>query len=390
MWHYNRNGETSSPKIVLRTRRSLRAVHFHPHGAPFLLTAEVYCWSYFYLILSCLLWIFSFSSLQVNDLDLSDSAMTIATCPGYTHYPPPSVYMADTQSSDHPITSEESTLVNLPFSVWPSLARDEERSALQHSNMDGPGSRVQQGVDSSASVRLLTFSTPSGQYELLLSPVEPTNSSSQQPVEERTESIAREIDSTNDTDNIGTLENQNVERSNLSFRLGDPTCWELPFLQGWLVGQSQAQHMTGLPDVSASENAATLVGLGTAVTSSIMPTVLNQSRVSRRSSSGERSSQPLVISTTGSSEGSAFINIPRNESGSDPVRRFQSEFATSLAATAAAELPCTVKLRIWPHDIDDPCTPLEGDNCCFSIPHAVLCRYNLLTLLHLLKNTFSS
>lgn len=41
MWHYNRRGETSSPIIVLKTRRSLRAVHFHPHAAPFLLTAEV-------------------------------------------------------------------------------------------------------------------------------------------------------------------------------------------------------------------------------------------------------------------------------------------------------------------------------------------------------------
>lgn len=30
-----------SPSIILKTRRSLRAVHFHPHAAPFLLTAEV-------------------------------------------------------------------------------------------------------------------------------------------------------------------------------------------------------------------------------------------------------------------------------------------------------------------------------------------------------------
>lgn len=41
IWHYNRRGEASSPTIILKTRRSLRAVHFHPHGAPFLLTAEV-------------------------------------------------------------------------------------------------------------------------------------------------------------------------------------------------------------------------------------------------------------------------------------------------------------------------------------------------------------
>lgn len=41
IWHYNRVGDPSSPTIVLKTRRSLRAVHFHPHAAPFLLTAEV-------------------------------------------------------------------------------------------------------------------------------------------------------------------------------------------------------------------------------------------------------------------------------------------------------------------------------------------------------------
>ena len=35
------SGETSAPCIALRTRRSLRAVHFHPHGAPLLLSAEV-------------------------------------------------------------------------------------------------------------------------------------------------------------------------------------------------------------------------------------------------------------------------------------------------------------------------------------------------------------
>ncbi|KAF6160203.1 hypothetical protein GIB67_016639 [Kingdonia uniflora] len=42
IWHYDRRGEASSPTIVLKRRRSLRAVHFHPHAAPFLLTAEIY------------------------------------------------------------------------------------------------------------------------------------------------------------------------------------------------------------------------------------------------------------------------------------------------------------------------------------------------------------
>ena len=67
-WHYSRRGETSSPTIILKTRRSLRAVHFAPRGAPVLFSAEV------------------------NDLDSSDSSMTRAISPGYLHYPPPAVF----------------------------------------------------------------------------------------------------------------------------------------------------------------------------------------------------------------------------------------------------------------------------------------------------------
>lgn len=38
IWNYSKK---TAPAIVLKTRRSLRAIHFHPHAAPFLLTAEV-------------------------------------------------------------------------------------------------------------------------------------------------------------------------------------------------------------------------------------------------------------------------------------------------------------------------------------------------------------
>ena len=41
MWRYKETGEQGVPTIALRTRRSLRAVHFHPGGAPLLLSAEV-------------------------------------------------------------------------------------------------------------------------------------------------------------------------------------------------------------------------------------------------------------------------------------------------------------------------------------------------------------
>lgn len=41
IWDYNKRGEASQPTFILKTRRSLRAVHFHPHAAPFLLTTEI-------------------------------------------------------------------------------------------------------------------------------------------------------------------------------------------------------------------------------------------------------------------------------------------------------------------------------------------------------------
>uniref|UniRef100_A0A0A9DMQ5 Uncharacterized protein n=1 Tax=Arundo donax TaxID=35708 RepID=A0A0A9DMQ5_ARUDO len=55
---------------------------------------------------------------------------------------------------------------------------------------------------------------------------------------------------------------------------------------------------------------------------------------------------------------------------------------------AGTELPCTVKLRIWRHDIKDPCVPLEPEACRLTISHAVLCRcFNVL--LFPLDRTFS-
>ncbi|OAY68674.1 hypothetical protein ACMD2_21416, partial [Ananas comosus] len=75
IWNYNKRGEASSPTIVLKTRRSLRAVHFHPCAAPFLLMAEV------------------------NSIDSSDPPLTLARSSGYLHYPPPTYYFANTNPS---------------------------------------------------------------------------------------------------------------------------------------------------------------------------------------------------------------------------------------------------------------------------------------------------
>ncbi|KAK3001667.1 hypothetical protein RJ639_022513, partial [Escallonia herrerae] len=334
IWQYSRRGETSSPTIILKTRRSLRAVHFHPHAAPFLLTAEV------------------------NELESSDSLMTLATSPGYLRYPPPTVYLADANSGYRSNSANELPLTSVPLLLWPSPGR----RPLQQTDTDVGSASGQQRVDTSGSVRLLTYSTPSGQYELLLSPVEPSSS----PIAEEplTNSVTQPAIDAMET------EVQPEERSNQIFPFVDPTCWEVPFLQGWLIGQSQAgQRVMHSLNGTTPENPSSEINMENPAP--VIATTFDQSRTI----GGLRHypSRPRVVSATES--GPDTHNIVRDEIDSLPfVSRIQSEIATSLAAAAAAaELPCTVKLRIWPHDATNPCAPLDAERCRLTIPHAVLC-----------------
>jgi hypothetical protein len=50
------------PHVALKTRRSLRAVHFHPHGRPLMLTAEVRCCSMKFVMLGGCYWVVCCSS----------------------------------------------------------------------------------------------------------------------------------------------------------------------------------------------------------------------------------------------------------------------------------------------------------------------------------------
>lgn len=71
------------------------------------------------------------------------------------------------------------------------------------------------------------------------------------------------------------------------------------------------------------------------------------------------------------------IPIPgRGGSNIGAAEAAAAQAAMAAAAAAAAELPCTVKLRIWPHDIKRPSALLDPETCRLVIPHAVLCRYN--------------
>lgn len=314
---------------------------------------------------------------QVNDLDSSDPSMTLATSPGYLHYPPPTIYLADAHSNYRSNSGNDAPIMSVPFLIWPSISIGDGTS--QQSDVDLSSNASQQRMDTSASVRLLTYSTPSGQYELVLSPIESSSSTTQD--ERLNNSSTRELGNAVSEHAMDAMDTDvpAEARSNQFFPFGDPANWELPFLQGWLIGQSQAGQRAmhtqnggsneGLPSHSAIGNLSTVVP-------PVIPSTVGNLRVPGRSGSRHQSSRTRAIPTARSGDAAAFNNSRPEQSNSQPfMNQIQSEVATSLAAAAAAELPCTVKLRIWSHNVKNPSAPLDSDRCRLTIPHAVLCRY---------------
>lgn len=317
--------------------------------------------------------------LQVNDLDSSDSSMTLATSPGYLHYPPAMVYFADAHSSDHSgsALADELPLMPSPSMMWPSTGRDDGRISVQHIDGDVALIGGQQRVDLSASVRLLTYSTPSGQYELLLSPIEPNNPPGHE--ETGTNPFPGEMEtqvSQSVAENAEAMDVQTEGRSNQHFPFGDSRYWELPFWQGWLIGQTQAGTRALHQQTAGTHETPSVFGdIRSLGPSSAIPSGTNPSRLAGRSSPRYRSSRSRTNPSAGTSEGPVYGNGAHDVTENQAVvNRLRSELAASLAAAASTELPCTVKLRIWPHDVKDPCAPLDSEKCRLTIPHAVLCR----------------
>ncbi|KAJ4871423.1 Transducin family protein / WD-40 repeat family protein [Raphanus sativus] len=365
IWHYDKTGEDSTPAIVLKTRRSLRAVHFHPHGVPLLLTAEV------------------------TDIDSPDSAMTRATSPGYLRYPPPAIFFTNTQSGSHTSMAAELPLVPLPYLLLPSYSPDDPR--IQHSTATtGPRSAPSRFQSNQSSVEhgsSRTMSTPpppplplamSG--DLAGSPHVPENSLARarasttavdamdideaQPVGGNR--IPRQVSSQSDLLDFGQFQQL--------FHSRDRVSWELPFLQGWLMAQSQAGVLptggsgTAPPHAgSSSASHSSTASLEAAVASLEIPGGVNLYGVSASGHTRDRTR----FAGSGLAGGLPSRNAQQEGTEAQPVvNRLPSELATSIAA---AELPCTVKLRVWSHDIKDPCAILRSDKCRLAIHHAVLC-----------------
>ncbi|PON54577.1 Guanine nucleotide-binding protein, beta subunit [Trema orientale] len=381
IWNYDKR---LPPNIVLKTRRSLRAVHFHPHGAPFLLTAEV------------------------NDLDSSDSSMTRATSLGYLRYPPPAVFVANFHSGDRLSFAAELAPMSLPFLSVPSLAIDDSRVEFQRTHQNVHWDSVQ--ADSSASVQFQTGVNSAEEDDSAVSPMEtyafvPTGSHPRvgdtadtfpsNPTLDVMETddmlpvrrIHRGSFTNLDTVTVGGDGESERNQNHLGFTEPgqvhpvlpsvDYSHWELPFLQGWLMGQSQAggnRNSAQFMGSSILTSHLSTHNMETMVSSLAMPGSNTLSGVSGRSAMQHRFSD-TYFSASESGNGPSPVSLREDGDAEPIINRIQSELATSLAAAAAAaaELPCTVKLRVWSHDVINPYSTLTSERCRLTIPHAVLC-----------------
>ncbi|XP_078447243.1 uncharacterized protein LOC144716083 [Wolffia australiana] len=369
IWNYKSTGESSSPAIVLKTRRSLRAVHFHPLSAPFLLTAEV------------------------NYLDSSDSPLTLATSSGYSKYPPPTVFVSNSCSS---------SLGNLENSSSPAymmMSAVTIGSGADFQSEDGVGVRP---AGMASALQRHEYTLPSSSGLVVPMRVEESNSAPAESVpgfspadlgnadvdvemnmEETIQGLNALISHerspivpANNGEpegsgpsrrpaNLGNTESQNLARS-----LEAGSC-PLPYFPGWLMGLRQGSLHPILPLSNTVEGAYSSVpGTGPEV----LPLELPQARyveVTRAATrpSSRPHSRPRLLDLI-DSEGIAQNDETRSQLAGSNIG---SEVAASLVAAAAAELPCTVKLRIWLHEIHNPCAPLDSERCRLTIPHAVLC-----------------
>ncbi|KAH9530419.1 hypothetical protein CY35_U000100 [Sphagnum magellanicum] len=442
IWQFTKEGEGAVPIVVLRTRRSLRAVHFPPHAAPFLLTAEV------------------------NDLDSPDCPMTMATSHVHMHYPPPAIYFAP------PTPSISPSVPSVPFPqpwFWPGQSAFGSNLGLIQSDDEITASFLMLDPDQdfgrdSVSTILATdlgFETSSPwlpqdshdiQFPDLTSPKPvdilarplPGESSRESAITsnsrlplDRGEMIdyseTKHLESYNSLDmQLGGNHGQSssivripwdvegpaaavgthwmngtsshnspahrgpavpvahhqhgmvigdarlasrswpatsVSSSQEILPAGDCTGWELPFLHGWVQGRQLAHAGLGLgeatinrmgpPQQLEGQNEAVSIA-SSRVMASASIRAENESQIDAGAGMRVYPNQAIPISRRG---GTAGI-------GAAETAVAQSAMA---AAVASAELPCTVKLRIWPHDIKHPSALLDPEMCRLVIPHAVLC-----------------
>ncbi|XP_062198906.1 uncharacterized protein LOC133901567 isoform X2 [Phragmites australis] len=347
IWDYSKQAEALDPAMILKTRRSLRAVHFHPHGAPYLLTAEV------------------------NDLDSGDSTLTPATSSGYSNCCS-AVILANINSMCCPHL--ESRLSSSCL-LWPAYLRDDGIICPLCNDRDIDSINVQQGSSSLVQNSLLSDAENQEISQLVTSmdacPGETGVANDDDSVSTslyagtemytvRVQSNSRVYGGSAAT-NERFRERDGTETSHLSRNIPNPE----------IVLHSRPDGPSGMPmdRFTTSSGLPYMHNLEHVDVSSSVPATAGNFIGSRR----HYTSHPdLMASVPG--VGSLLLGTQIDEAVVHAVSLgVGSELPTSLFDGSGTELPCTVKLRIWRHNIKDPCVAFELGTCRLTISHAVLC-----------------
>lgn len=226
--------------------------------------------------------------------------MAPATSLGQFHYPPPTVYMENIHSINCLSLASELPLMPIPVFHSPPNPNTNSMPQLQ------VDSQLVNSVNGQleSSVRLQVLANATQLYEQM------TNTS-------------------------------DVRQDMCRYCV----CWELPFMQRWLVSKIQAgTSLTTLPDESAISNREVLEG------SLVMP----------------EKPGVEVLSPNGDSTSASQYRQNTIISG------IKSQLSAMLTVNAVAELPCIVELNIWSRDFKKPCASLTGKNCRLTISPAVV------------------
>lgn len=220
--------------------------------------------------------------MQVNDLDSSDSAVARPTSLGSLYYPPPSIFLANVHRSDSISLAAELPLMSSPSSYVPIIARDDLETDVQVENPHVDLSSIQ--ADSSAHMQFEIDLNAIGQFDHRVLPAETSTSvhsnahstavdtlpsyNNRVHIHDGSINIAgvqlgdtHQENSFSNVDHYGAdssaalyipqhavgsgssytqLNRVPVELSSQLLPATNPTSWELPFLQGWIMGQRQA------------------------------------------------------------------------------------------------------------------------------------------------------
>lgn len=384
----------------------------------------------FPLSVSCLLYKLTQLWFQVDNIESADTPLTLATSSGYSNYPS-ALLVTNTNSRFCPHLESN---VASPCLLFPAYVRDD--GILQVLGNDSSSTSAQQRSSLVQVATLDTenqqhdqFATsmdvcpgePTASNDMVdLVPVPASNEIEMHGAEEQSNSRLQGSSSISNFERFGARDDlhassssntepipstaglsvsdarramplnmliaggldvqmllRNVESGQLNL-FGNSRNWELPFVHGFLL----AQNHTGLHPALVNNNVLEDLSIdGTAGTNNLTRESPHMHNFGRP---GASSSIPI---TAGSSRGSnrrhASRSVPGVGSSLLGPQIDEAEVHASLGVgpeiaapmfTAATELPCTVKLRIWRHNIKEPCRFLEPEACRMTISHAVLCR----------------